>query len=114
MLTVLKESLVILVTKGIMQILYFSLPIHTYLKATFFHLRHIAVLRGIEGSRHHVVIILHLCYHEHPVYIERDKQKGSIIRENVEEVVGIVGEKLVEVTATFYYSRSSLPVAHPE
>ena len=56
----------------------------------------------------------HLCYHQHPVYIERGTQQGSKIRENVEEVVGIVGEKLVEVTATFYHSRSSSPVAHLE
>jgi hypothetical protein len=37
-----------------------------------------------------------------------------MIRESVEEVVGIVGEKVVEVTVTFYHSRSSSPVAHLE
>jgi hypothetical protein len=40
-----------------MKILYFCLPIHTYLKATLFNLRHITVLRGIEERRRHVVII---------------------------------------------------------
>ena len=57
MLTVLKQSLVIWVTKGVMQILYFRLPIHTYLEATLVHLRHIDVLRGIEGRSRHSVII---------------------------------------------------------
>ena len=57
MLTVLKQSLVIWVTKGVMQILYFRLPIHTYLEETLVHLRHIDVLRGIEERRRHVAII---------------------------------------------------------
>ena len=39
-------------------------------------------------------------------------EKGSKIRESVEEVVGIVGEKLVEVIPTFFHSRSSSPVCH--
>ena len=56
----------------------------------------------------------HLCYHQHPVHLERRTQKGSKMRENVEDVVGGWREKLVEVTVTFYHSRSSCLVAHQE
>ncbi len=84
-----------------MQILYFCLPIHKYLKVTLFHLRHIVVFRDIKERRLHVVIIFIimniLCK-----FIETLKKgsKESKIRENVEEVVGIAGEKLIEVTVT--------------
>jgi hypothetical protein len=46
----------------------------------------------------------HLCYHQHPVHLERGTQKGSKMSENVEDVVGGWRENLVEVTATFYHS----------
>ena len=41
-------------------------------------------------------------------------QKGLKIRDNVEEAVVSVEEKLVEVTSTFYDSNSSLLAAHLE
>ena len=44
------------------------------------------------------------CYRHHP---ERGTKKGSKIRDNVEEVIVNVGEKLVAVASTFYHSKSS-------
>jgi hypothetical protein len=44
------------------------------------------------------------CYRHHP---ERDTKKGSKIRDNVEEVIVNVGEKVVVVASTFYHSKSS-------
>ena len=51
------------------------------------------------------------CYRHHP---ERGTPKGLKIRDNVEEAVVSVGEKLVAVASTFYHSKSSLLADHLE